>query len=726
MILLPTGALLAADSDSASEATQTTGGTAATAGDGSQAQCCCCGNDPIQEFAGRVGAWSVKATGSPVKVGEYQSLSSSPFWDLDGLYTDGCRTVDFSATGTDDDDTQDHIYFYAGPQFAANIFYEDFPHQLENTNYYPGFTTVNGATKSPAATANYYSRTDMSPGTDYAINVQEFKANLKGDLTTDGMFKWRVNVFGIEKEGNQQVNTVTHCDSLTYSGPPPTPSNFSANQCHVTSQAQHIDWKTTEVEPAIEAHLAPWLTVEYSNMMRQFTQDDQDVENLYRNTAYGVPPVSPTWTLGFPGGTAGASVVPDSLTDDNRLKVHAQIGDDTDVYVLSYVGDQEDQLNDTNRHFGGADARITNNSIEGVTLTGYSKVYSENTQIPTESLNTLYPSMASFYQDPQSYLQSLVTQPISRDETSTGFTARWRPFSDEGRIGYGGLAFTGGYEYGQIRRTYADYDISITTPATLWPQPDTDTNMYTVGVEEKWTLQFSSYLRYKLIDTAYPLYGVTPNVSTTLDAALNTSLPTEENRVELGGTWTPSERFMLNGTFYVEDSSNHGPYADFDSTSYPFMFSAMYAVTEKWSINGGYANFVNAINQNVNLGLTATVGSNSYTAPWRYVGNSNVFNIGTNYAFSKRLKLNGSFEYVRGLDVITSTPTPPGAISYAGLGGYSTVSTDTMQVSAGLDYLLTPRVTTFFRYNYYDYGDLATGIMSGKVNMFLVGASAFF
>ena len=42
--------------------------------------------DPLREFALRVGAWGISPTGSPAKVGEYQDLSSSPFWDVDGLY----------------------------------------------------------------------------------------------------------------------------------------------------------------------------------------------------------------------------------------------------------------------------------------------------------------------------------------------------------------------------------------------------------------------------------------------------------------------------------------------------------------------------------------------------------------------------------------------------------------------------------------------------------------
>ena len=221
--------------------------------------------------------------------------------------------------------------------------------------------------------------------------------------------------------------------------------------------------------------------------------------------------------------------------------------------------------------------------------------------------------------------------PIDRDETATGVDVRWTPFPDEHGTVRSGLAFIGGYEYAQTRRTY-DYDtIFISSTASggeIFQQPDTDVNTFTAGVEEKWSPCFNSYVRCKFIDTAYPLYGISPGRSLTtpteqesLAAALDSTLPTRETRIEVGSTWSPGYGFMLNGTFYVEDASNHGPYAYFDSTSYPFIISSWYAVTPAWTINAGYANFVNAINQQVSLGLTTPPAPNSaYTAPWRYLG----------------------------------------------------------------------------------------------------------
>ena len=97
----------------------------------------------------------------------------------------------------------------------------------------------------------------MSPGTDYAIRVQEFKANFHGDLTDN--LKWYLDTFGINKSGERSADTVSHCfpasASLIYpAAEPTTPAGYgsgvsSANQCHAVSQAQHIDWTTTEVVP---------------------------------------------------------------------------------------------------------------------------------------------------------------------------------------------------------------------------------------------------------------------------------------------------------------------------------------------------------------------------------------------------------------------------------------------------------------------------------------------
>ncbi len=61
-------------------------------------------SDPVQDFIARAGAWAVHQSGSQTKVGEYQNaVQSSPFFDLEGIKSDGCRTVDLSLEGSDND-----------------------------------------------------------------------------------------------------------------------------------------------------------------------------------------------------------------------------------------------------------------------------------------------------------------------------------------------------------------------------------------------------------------------------------------------------------------------------------------------------------------------------------------------------------------------------------------------------------------------------------------------
>ena len=46
-------------------------------------------------------------------------------------------------------------------------------------------------------------------GDDYAIRVQQFDANVKGQITEN--LSWRIGFWGMKKEGTRQVNTQQHC-----------------------------------------------------------------------------------------------------------------------------------------------------------------------------------------------------------------------------------------------------------------------------------------------------------------------------------------------------------------------------------------------------------------------------------------------------------------------------------------------------------------------------------
>ena len=76
----------------------------------------------MRDFIVRAGAWGVHQTGNPAKVDEYQSGNSSAFWNVDGIMSDGDRTIDFSAAGLDDDDMNGRLHYYGGPRLEADLF----------------------------------------------------------------------------------------------------------------------------------------------------------------------------------------------------------------------------------------------------------------------------------------------------------------------------------------------------------------------------------------------------------------------------------------------------------------------------------------------------------------------------------------------------------------------------------------------------------------------------
>jgi len=720
--------------------------------------------DTPEKFAARFGWWGVATSGSKVKTGEYQGLDpSSPFWDVDGLFSNGNRTLNFYGTGVENEATVGGLHYYHGPGLTANVDYERFPHRLDHKPP-TGFIDGPFGTKAPpypaVPSANPGNVTqfaqDLSLGHDYAIRVQELKANFKGDITEN--VRWRLNLWGMKKEGDRQATAMGHCYTLNQSTVLAQGVNQVAGQpggarCHWLSQAQRIDWLTQEVEPVIEVRLADWLTFEYSRTMRTFTQDDQMVFRTYNGS--GALPNVGVDTL------APYAVVPDNLTDIDRMKASAQIGEYTDAYVLGYVGNNHNQFRDTNRHFSGVDGRITNRSIDGVQATAYAKTYQTNTSTPTQSLNAQTGS--TIWGEPD---LSNIDDPVDRQFNSYGVTSRWRPFWDDSNRVRRGMALIGGYEYSQIIRQNASYSVDVLNPTAVPPlqasdmvpftfvQPDSNTNKFFLGVTEDWSRAFSTKLKYTFIDTRYPLFGVTSGAVAGGDfqpndqAAINSALPTHVDRVELCGTWQPEDYFMLTATVYLEQSTHRSEFARFDQNDYPWVLSAWYAPTRKWSFSAGYAQFSSFIDQDITLGSQGRYGSfgsphvneweetPSFTAPWRFAGRSDVVNLGTVYALSRRVSLTGGFEFVRGLNAVATPPSPtndqfPGGVPftptpYTELSDAMRVEVNTYRVWTGVDYWLRDGITMYVRYNYYDYRDATQGFNSGTSNAFLGGMSAIF
>jgi len=725
-------------------------------------------SNSVEEFAARFGYWGVLTSGSQVKTGEWQGLQdSSPFWDADGLLSDGDRTFNFHATGVESEATQAGLRYYRGPGLTVDTNYNRYIHRLDHkppTGFNDGpFGTLAPPFPAPLPNANPGNvaqfAQDLNMGQDYAIRVQELKAGFKGNLTDN--IRWRLNVWGLKKEGERQATEIGHCYTLNSSTTLAEGVNQVAGQpggarCHWLSQEQRIDWLTAEIEPVIEARLTDWLTFEYSRPMRKFGQDDEMVYRTH-NGGGALPGVGANTLSPY-------AVVPETTTEIDRMKLGAQLGEYTDAYVLGYVGNNHNNFRDTNRHFSGVDGRVSNRAIDGLQLTGYARTYQTNSTTPGQTLNQQFNS--TVWGEPTF---ASIDEQISRQFNAYGATSRWRPFWDERGTLRGGLSLIGGYEFSQIIRQNTEHDLSVLNPNAVPPitadsmidiehtQPDSNTHKFFAGTIHDWTRAFRTNWKYTFIDTHVPLFGITTGEKNPAaeDFAApgvgvhNSSVPTHVDRFEIGATWQPIDTFLLNGTVYLEQSTHRDDFARFNQDSYPWVVSAWYAPTCKLSLNGGYAQFSSFIDQDITLGSQGRYGSfpgphaseweetPSFTAPWRFMGRSDVVNLGGVYAWTERLSLNGGLEYVRGLNRVATPPSPTNDAYPDGRGSFtptpyteiaqaSRVEVNTYRLSAGVDYWLRDGITVYFRYNFYDYLDETAAFNTGEAHMFLGGLTAMF
>jgi hypothetical protein len=70
--------------------------------------------------------------------------------------------------------------------------------------------------------------------------------------------------------------------------------------------------------------------------------------------------------------------------------------------------------------------------------------------------------------------------------------------------------------------------------------------------------------------------------------------------------------------------------------------------------------------------------------------------------------------------------TFPGNVVVTDLGTYSEVLNETTRFTVGMDWKVTPRVVNYYRYELYDFRDIAPGYQTGTAQGILGGLSAFF
>ncbi len=668
------------------------------------------------DVVARFGWWATSIDGDRVKIGEWQDLSPSPFWDIDGLQSDGFSTVDFFAAGLDQEANQAGLYYYR-PGFSADVEYDRY---LRRRDHVPLRNFGAPGSGLPAVAE------DLNVGEDYAIRVQEFEAGFKGCLTQN--IRWRLNLWGMRKNGERQLSSPAHCQD--------------GSQCHVLGQRQRIDWLTMEIEPVLEGRWGP-LTLEYSRPMRAFTQDDQLAVRSYNHFGVFDEAGGP-----FANVPVGVGIVPDNFTQIDQLKIGWDLTPCTNAYALLYNGNTENQLREMNRHFYGCDLRLTNRTIDRLTLTGYFKKAVELNQTPPFFLRdqgepVVDPASIGVTEDELlgGIRFSDTRHPVDYDRNKVGVKARWKPFPDSGWSR--GVALTGGYEYYEIERSYVlyvigDSDFPARAPlanrlaagqSRLFELPDTQGHLIRVGTEKRWSPCFDTYVRYTMRVVNDPLMGLRlsdEHYVNTGDPSFmtNSNQPEHEDLIQVGGTWTPVYNFLLTGWIGLENRHSSG-FANFDEDSYPIVLTAWYAPTPCWSLSGGAGFYSNWIDQDITVGFRE-VGDRfaAFTEEWNYTGRAQVYSIGTSYAWTPTTILKGDVEWVRGKNQFFA-PSPAGT-DLTLLPFFSDVIVETTRLSAGVDWLLTDRISTYFRYVYFDYDDRSVGFNSGTSHMLLGGLAAAF
>ncbi len=655
------------------------------------------GQSPYRPTAAvRFGWWGVETRGNLDRIGEYDGLDpSSPFYDVEFLTSNGDRTAQVIISGTESESTIFDTHFYT-PLLTADVDYERFLHRFDHNPLDAWLDTPNTAELAGD---------DFNIADRYAIRVQKLDARFKGRITEN--VKWRLNVWGMHKQGSRQATALNH--------------NCTNRQCHMVSQTQRIDWLTMEIEPVIEVKAGP-VSAEYSRTMRSFNQSDDLVTRSY--TGRPVEFIDPT--LQYPYG-----VVPQNFTQIDRLKLRADLAANTNLYANLFAGDTKNRNRFTHRSFDGFDVRVTNKSFDSLTTTGYFKWYDEDNQLPTTfPEDDLFPVGSKPSEE--------IRHPIDRETIRGGIKGRWK-LNEAYRSR--GLALTAGYEYESIDREFASFPLPNLTPPQVFTQPTTISNLVHVGADMRWSASLDTYVRFKSRQVDNPLLGVREADESTNDpalqlpspidaTALNSKLPQHVELIELGGTWTPTYNFLLSATIGIETTNNH--FADrqvvnFDEDSYPIVFTAWYAPTCRWSLSGGLAFYSNWIDQDVtfgNLHQSSRGDEPQDTQPVNYGGRSQVINFGTSYMATDRLTLKGTWEYAHSRNSFF-VPSPDGA-DWSTLPLFSDVLVETNRILAGVDYWLRDGISCYAYYNYYNWDDKASNGESGTANMYLVGVSAVY
>jgi hypothetical protein len=679
----------------------------------------CCPGAGLDEFPNPSGLslgfgwWDVERRGNPFVIGQWQDTHSSPFWDVDGLQTNGARTFNYSATGTDNESTRAKLQYY-GPNSQGSIDFNRFPHAQEHEN----FNNMKASALIPGTgpgSGQPVIAQDLNVGQNYAIRVDQFESKYKFNLAgrpgkDDSWVTGSINIWDQREFGDRQANNTVHCF---------TAQAGQQKSCHVLSQKQGIDWNTFEVTPTLEARYGR-LNIQYSHNLRVFSTHDDVLIGQFTDGGANI----------ISGNFPFASV-PQSTFNMDKIKLGIEVNDYNKVYAYGYVGFVEDTDRHVGRDMGGFDLRWTNTAFKGLNLTTYVKNYDQSGERPP----TLLPDETQGLTPART--QASIRTPVGFNDYKFGEKFNWRPWTGCYDSILGRLSFTGGYEFDHLIRVNERWSNPLDPPNAIPTipilfQPNTNTHTLNVGVQTPWSDTLHSYVRYKIQFIENGLVGYRQT-----DGAVNSSLPDLRNIIEFGGDWFPSPCFGASVNETINLASRRGgpnpvggpttgatvvgDIIDFREDSYATSLVTWWTPMDKLTLTANAAYFTNHVNQNISVGddyflpgdplplFTPVIGR------WNYAGTAVVLGCGINYRLSRNLRLTADYEIADGKNEITNSD------GFSTLAQFSAVRNVTQQVRAGVDWKPRERLTTYFRYQLVDFQDRSDSTNNGALNMFLAG-----
>lgn len=543
--------------------------------------------------------------------------------------------------------------------------------------------------------------TDQTGTTDYHIDRTTYAAGFKMKPALLGGVAVALDYEGYKREGNQLATTIV----MQGGGPPPTIDSWRGSSLQ-------IDERMNRVGVSLAASPKGMFEIAYEGAIEKFTNGAPD---LTRNDIMG---------------TAGSTrqdlspfyYVPDTTLISHNLRLTKPVGERAVIAAgLGYSNLQDDSTPERFTSFGDAwegeisttSAYLTANAnvSPALSVEGHVKYHDRGNDSSFPVQHVIAPSGAN--------ARMAGPRIDSVESLQYGLSADWRP-------GVMGSTLTLGWQRLDRQRdlTYGAYSEAI--PANrIFYREDTESD--------------ELYLKW----TARPAPGWSLRLAPSYTWADQTGLVTEPEeavKVKTMLSYTSPKGWLLSGFYDYRNNKNNDLYVTGDLTGTGTQYTQ--DVDHTFHTAGVTLNVLPRENVNTALSLywmqndlanyflTTDVVRQQAEAVVTYLNNglssykvdSYVFNLGTDWQASEKLKLNVSYTFSMNKGD-TASGTVLSALQAATGTVDSLVDNTLHSLSVGADYSLSSAMKLRANYIYDRYDDDAYSLLSGGVHTLVIGLS---